>query len=167
MQTLNGTTVERRLLLGLELRDHTDDLVQPSTLAGDLGLQACRQALAVRGPKTLQALPPIMPPRLEVAHPEGHQQNVGSGGQVFKHPPPYPVFGPAAEPSMGVLPATKALGQVAPRNSGAIAVEDGFDEPTIVLGGCTDISRLSRQQVLDPLNPYRVMGQPCIKPNSP
>ena len=76
---------------------------------------------------------------------------VGIGGQAFEHALPNPVFGPAAEPPMGILPAAGALGQVAPPNSRAIPIEDRFDKAPIVLGGCADISQLPWEQVLDPL----------------
>jgi len=76
---------------------------------------------------------------------------VGISGQAFEDALPNPIFRPAAEPPMRVLPAAEALGQVAPRNSGTIPIEDRFHKATIVLGSRADISQLPREQVLDPL----------------
>ena len=76
---------------------------------------------------------------------------VGIGSQVFKQALPHPVFAPPAEPSMGILPVAESLGQVTPGNSGAVSVEDGFDESAIIVCGYADISRFSRKQVLDSL----------------
>ena len=53
-----------------------------------------------------------------------------------------PLLGPAAEPAVGVLPVAKAFRQVAPRNSGAVAIEHRFDESAVVLSGDADIARL-------------------------
>jgi hypothetical protein len=52
---------------------------------------------------------------------------------------------------MGILPVAESLGQVTPGNSGAVSVEDGFDESAIIVCGYADISRFSRKQVLDSL----------------
>jgi hypothetical protein len=76
---------------------------------------------------------------------------VGIGGQAFEHALPNPVLGPAAEPPMCVLPAAKALGQVAPRNSSAIPIEHRFDKPTIVMGGRADAPGFPWEQVFDAL----------------
>jgi hypothetical protein len=76
---------------------------------------------------------------------------VGVGGQVLEHALPHPVLGPTAEPTMGVLPVPEALRQVAPRNAGAVSVEQGFDESAIIAGGDTDIAGFAGKQVLDSL----------------
>src|SRR5215469_9219828 len=70
---------------------------------------------------------------------------VGIGSQVFEQALPHPVFAPPAEPSMGILPDAESLGQVTPGNSGAVSVEDGFDESAIIVCGYADISRFSRK----------------------
>src|SRR6516225_1785863 len=44
-----------------------------------------------------------------------------------------------------------AFRQIAPRNSGAVAVERRFDESAIVVGGAADITGFAGQQVLDSL----------------
>ena len=44
-----------------------------------------------------------------------------------------------------------AFRQIAPRNSGAVAVERRFDESAIVVGGDADITGFAGQQVLDSL----------------
>jgi hypothetical protein len=61
-------------------------------------------------------------------------------------------LGPTAEPLVGVLPIAKPLRQVAPRNSGAVAVEHRFDESAVVVGGDAHITGLAGQQVLDSLS---------------
>ena len=45
----------------------------------------------------------------------------------------------------------ESLGQIAPRDAGAGDVQDGVDEPAIVLGDAAMLPRLARQQVLDAL----------------
>jgi len=76
---------------------------------------------------------------------------VGLGGQVLEEALPHPFIGPAAEPPVGVLPIAKPFRQIAPRNSGAVAVEHRFDESAIVVGGDADITGFAGQQVLDSL----------------
>ena len=44
-----------------------------------------------------------------------------------------------------VLPVAKPLRQIAPRNSGAVAVEHRFDESAIVVRGDTDITGFAGQ----------------------
>ncbi len=74
---------------------------------------------------------------------------VGIGGQVLKTTLLYSNLGPADEPSVGVLPIAKALRQIAPGNSGAVAIQYRFDKAAIVMGGRTDMAGQPRQQVLD------------------
>ena len=52
---------------------------------------------------------------------------------------------------MNRLPIAEALRQVAPWDARAIAVNHGIDEPPIVLGGHPDMTRTSRQEILDPI----------------
>lgn len=76
---------------------------------------------------------------------------VGIGGQMLKDALPHAGLGPAAEPSVRVLPIAKALGQIAPGNSGAVSIHNRFDEAAIVAGSYPDVPRLTRKQILDPL----------------
>jgi hypothetical protein len=64
---------------------------------------------------------------------------------------PHPLMGPASKPLVGVLPVAKPFRQIAPRNSGAVAVEHRFDEAAIVMSGDADITRFAGQPVLDSL----------------
>ena len=70
---------------------------------------------------------------------------VGLGGQVLEEALPHPFIGPTAEPLVGVLPVALPFRQNAPRNSGAVAVEHGFDESAIVVGGDADITGFAGQ----------------------
>ena len=76
---------------------------------------------------------------------------VGLCGQVLKQPFPHPGLGPAAKPPVRILPITKALRQITPGNSSTVAIDNRFDESTIVLSGCADMTDSPRQQVLDAL----------------
>ncbi len=78
---------------------------------------------------------------------------VGVTGEVLKQALPYPLLGPAAEPPVGVLPVPELLREVAPRNSGAVSVENGFDELAIISDSDTDIAGFSGKQVPDSLAP--------------
>src|SRR6516162_8123576 len=73
------------------------------------------------------------------------------GGQVLEEALPHSFIGPAAEPPVGVLPVAKPFRQIAPRNSGTVAVEHRFDESAIVVGGDADITGFAGQPVLDSL----------------
>jgi hypothetical protein len=93
----------------------------------------------------------------------------GVAGQLLEQPFPDPAFGPAAEATVGVFPIAEPLRRVAPNDPGAGSIENGLDKPTVVAGGCADISWLSGQQVLDPLplivaKSISVMRQPSIQP---
>jgi hypothetical protein len=97
---------------------------------------------------------------------------VGIGGQVLEHALPDPVVGPATEPPMRVLPVAEALRQVAPRNPGAVAIENRFDEATIVAGGDTNIPGFSGSRCLirshwSSRSPYRFTSQLSTKAGSP
>src|SRR5215472_7383107 len=63
---------------------------------------------------------------------------------------PDSALGPAAEPSMGILPIAESLRQIAPRDAGTIPIEHCFDEATIVLGGGADMADPPREPVFDP-----------------
>jgi hypothetical protein len=75
---------------------------------------------------------------------------IAVGCQVLKDALPYAGFGPAAEPSVRILPVAKALRQVAAWYSGTEPVQYRLDKATIVAGGCTDVAQLVGKQVLDP-----------------
>src|SRR5215471_18991994 len=70
--------------------------------------------------------------------------------QVLKDALPYAGFGPAAEPSVRILPVAEALRQVAPRYSRTVPVQHRLDKATIVTGGCPDVAQLAGKQVLNP-----------------
>jgi len=76
---------------------------------------------------------------------------IGVGGQMLEDLLSDASLGPAAEPSMGVFPVAKALGQITPGDAGAVPMEHGLDESAIVMGGRPDMADPSRQQVFDPL----------------
>jgi len=76
---------------------------------------------------------------------------VGVGGEMFEDLLPDPALGPAAEPTMGILPITEALRQIAPWDAGAVTIEHRFDESAIVLRAGANMADPPRQQVLDPL----------------
>jgi hypothetical protein len=69
-----------------------------------------------------------------------------------------------------VLPVAKPFRQVAPRNSGAVAVEHRFDESAIVVGAVTPTSpglpgsRSLIRSHWSSRSAYRFIGQPCSKP---
>ena len=76
---------------------------------------------------------------------------IGLGRQVLEEALPHPFVGPPAEPLVRVLPVAQPFRQVAPRNSGAVAVEHRLDKAAIVAGGDADITGFAGQQVLDSL----------------
>src|SRR4030081_719453 len=76
---------------------------------------------------------------------------IGVSGQMLKDALPYPALGPAAEPPVRVLPVAEAFRQVAPRDTGAVSVEDRLPKQAIVLRGDADISGFPGKQVLYPL----------------
>ena len=76
---------------------------------------------------------------------------VGVSRQMVKEALPHAGLGPAAEPPVRVLPIAKALGQIAPRDPGAVPIHNRFDESAIVAGGCPSVPGLPRKQALDPL----------------
>jgi hypothetical protein len=60
---------------------------------------------------------------------------IGIGRYVLEHPLPHAGLGPAAEAGLHLDPAPEALGQIAPRDTGAEAVEHGLDKQPVILGG--------------------------------
>jgi len=58
---------------------------------------------------------------------------------------------PSTEALMDDLPIAKALGQIAPRDAGSIAVQNGFDEQSIVRRSASHMAFSARQKILDPL----------------
>src|SRR5215204_4933004 len=60
-----------------------------------------------------------------------------------------PAF-PAAEAGVDLDPAAEALGQIAPRDTGAEAVEHRLNKEPVVLGRAPDMPDPPRQQILDP-----------------
>jgi len=71
--------------------------------------------------------------------------------QVLEHPLPHAGLGPAAEAGVDLDPAAEALGQIAPRDTGAEAVEHGLDKQPVIFGGHAYMADPPRQQILDPL----------------
>ena len=70
---------------------------------------------------------------------------------MLKQPLPHPGLGPAAEPPVSIFPITQALGQITPGNSRTVAIDNRFDESTIVARGRADMTDSPWQQVLDTL----------------
>jgi hypothetical protein len=60
-------------------------------------------------------------------------------------------FRPSAEPLMHVLPISKPIRKIAPRNTGPISVEHSFDKKTIIVGCHSDTPLSSGQKPLDPI----------------
>jgi hypothetical protein len=76
---------------------------------------------------------------------------VGSLGQMLKDALPDTGFGPAGKAAVHVFAVAEALRQVAPGDTGAIAVEYGVDKQTVVRSGHANRTGPTRQQVLDPV----------------
>jgi hypothetical protein len=76
---------------------------------------------------------------------------VGIGRQMLEDPLPDPGFGPPAEPPVHVFPVAETLRQIAPRDAGAIAIQDRLDEQAVVRRGHADMFLPPRQQVFDPV----------------
>jgi hypothetical protein len=77
--------------------------------------------------------------------------SLSASGEMVEDLLPDPALGPAAEPTMGILPIAEALRQIAPWDAGAVTIEHRFDEAAIVLGSGADMADPPRQPVLDPL----------------
>jgi hypothetical protein len=76
---------------------------------------------------------------------------VGSLGQMLKDAVPDTGFGPAGKATVHVFEVPEALRQVAPGDTGAIAVEHSIDKQTVVRSGHANRTGPTRQQVLDPV----------------
>ena len=76
---------------------------------------------------------------------------VGIDRQQSKDAGPDSTFGPAAVPSVGVVPVTRAFREVAPGDACAITVEHRVHEKTVVRGGYTNRPCPTGQSVLDPV----------------
>lgn len=63
---------------------------------------------------------------------------VGVIRQFREEPFPDPRLGRARVPAVDVLPAAEAFGEIAPGDSGPVAVDDGFHEEAVVAGGDAD-----------------------------
>jgi hypothetical protein len=72
-------------------------------------------------------------------------------GQQLENALEYSALRPPAKALMDDLPVTKALGQIAPRNAGSIAVQNGFDEQPIVRRSASHMAFSARQKILDPV----------------
>ena len=70
-------------------------------------------------------------------------------GQQSEDAAPYTTFGPAAPSAVGVVPIPKALGKVAPGDTGAVPVYHRVDESTVIRRRYADGARPSWQLVLD------------------
>jgi len=70
-------------------------------------------------------------------------------GQGVEDPLPDSRLRPPGVPAVDVLPAAETLRQVAPRNTGTVAVEHGFDEESVVPGGGAAGPLATGQQVAD------------------
>jgi len=65
---------------------------------------------------------------------------------VLEHALPHAGLGPAAEAPLHLDPTAEALGQIAPRDAGAEAVEHRLNEQPVVPGGHAHVTLTSRQQ---------------------
>src|SRR5215210_4063579 len=72
------------------------------------------------------------------------------GRQVLEESLPHASLGPAAEAGGDLDPAAEPLGPIAPRDTGAEAVEHRLNEEPVVLGCAPDMPDPPRQQILDP-----------------
>src|SRR6516164_8116033 len=73
----------------------------------------------------------------------------GSAAKCSKRRCHTPFLAQRLKPPVRVVPVAKPFRQIAPRNSGAVAVEHRFDESAIVVGGDADITGFAGQQVPD------------------
>src|SRR6266404_3582289 len=62
-----------------------------------------------------------------------------------------PALRPSAETLMDRFPVAETLGQIPPGTSSPKAIENRFDEQSIIFGGAAHVSFTPRQNVLDPL----------------
>ena len=52
---------------------------------------------------------------------------------------------------MDDFPIAETVGQIAPRNAGAISVENGFDEQPVIRRCAADMTLAAGQKILDPI----------------
>ena len=76
---------------------------------------------------------------------------VGIGSEVLEHTLPHTRLGPTAEPPMHANTITKALREIAPRQTCTITVEHRLDKQPVVLRRRSHMARPPRQKVLNPL----------------
>jgi hypothetical protein len=69
---------------------------------------------------------------------------------------------PPAEALVNDFPVTEPLWQIASGNAGAIAIENSFNEQSIVRGRAADMAFAARKKVIDPIP--LVISQ-CIAPH--
>src|SRR6266853_3322277 len=72
-------------------------------------------------------------------------------GQQLENTVENPALRPSAETLMDRFPVAETLGQIPPGTSSPKAVENRFDEQSIIFGGAAHVSFTPRQNVLDPL----------------
>ena len=60
------------------------------------------------------------------------------------------ILRPPAEALVNDFPVTEPLRQIAPGNAGAIAIENSFNEQSIVRGRAADMAFAARKKVFDP-----------------
>src|SRR5260221_4142211 len=72
-------------------------------------------------------------------------------GQQLENTVENPALRPSAETLMDRFPMAETLGQIPPGTSSPKAVENRFDEQSIIFGGAAHVSFTPRQNVLDPL----------------
>jgi len=70
-------------------------------------------------------------------------------GQGLENTLPHTAAAPSHMAQMHDAKIAEALGQVAPGNAGAVAIEHRIDEQPVVLGGGSNVSGPAGQQVLD------------------
>jgi hypothetical protein len=70
---------------------------------------------------------------------------------MLKDAVPSSAFGPAGKAAVHVFEVAEALRQVAPGDTGAVAVEYGVDKQTVVRSGYANRTGPTRQQVLGPV----------------
>src|SRR5215210_5682468 len=73
------------------------------------------------------------------------------GRHVLEHPLPHASLGPTAEAGVDLDPTAEPLGPIAPRDTGAEAVEHRLNKEPVVLGRAPDMPDPPRQKVSDPL----------------
>ena len=76
---------------------------------------------------------------------------VSLGRQMLEQPLPHAGLSPAAEAGLHLDPTAEPLGQIAPGNAGAVAVDHRLHKEPVVLGRAPDMSDPARQKVSDPL----------------